>query len=109
MKVASTGSVLRGTRDEWEAATCESFINNKLMEEEKDRKRDKKSKDKKSKREAKDHQTDDAGNPFFDLSAKRRATVSKYKGIPLIDIREFYIDKEGKTLMGKKGIALTVE
>ncbi|KAF2201302.1 PC4-domain-containing protein [Delitschia confertaspora ATCC 74209] len=53
---------------------------------------------------------DDNGDSYVKLNDKgtRRAVVSEFKGKTLINIREFY-EKEGKTLPGSKGIALTLD
>lgn len=51
---------------------------------------------------------DDEGNPFWELSQKRRVVVSQFKNMSFIGIREYY-EKDGKTLPGKKGISLSFE
>ena len=46
----------------------------------------------------------------FEISAKRKITVRKFRSNVLIDIREFYEDKgSGEMRPGSKGIALTKE
>ncbi|KIE02326.1 Transcriptional Coactivator p15 family protein, partial [Metarhizium majus ARSEF 297] len=50
---------------------------------------------------------DDDGNPFWELSNKRRVGVSQFKNVCLINVREYY-EKDGKMLPGKKGISLSV-
>ena len=48
------------------------------------------------------------GEQYIDLGKKKRATVRSFKGIVLLDIREFYgADNQEKP--GKKGISLTLE
>uniref|UniRef100_A0A674K516 Activated RNA polymerase II transcriptional coactivator p15 n=1 Tax=Terrapene triunguis TaxID=2587831 RepID=A0A674K516_9SAUR len=54
--------------------------------------------------------------PFFNcglislqIGKMRYVRVSCFKGKVLVDIREFYIDKEGDTKPGRKGIALSAE
>ncbi|KZF20130.1 putative RNA polymerase II transcriptional coactivator [Xylona heveae TC161] len=54
------------------------------------------------------HQTDDEGNPFWELSKNRRVTVSSFRGKTMVSIREYY-EKDGKHLPGKKGISLPIE
>ena len=43
----------------------------------------------------------------IDLDNKKRVTVRKFNNVNLIDIREFYVDKDGVQRPGKKGISLT--
>ncbi|NWX17064.1 TCP4 polymerase, partial [Aegotheles bennettii] len=46
---------------------------------------------------------------MFQIGTMRYVRVSCFKGKVLVDIREFYTDKEGSTKPGRKGIALSVE
>lgn len=52
--------------------------------------------------------TSSEGEKYVDLGKKKRATIRSFKGIPLIDIREFY-GADGDEKPGKKGISLTLE
>ncbi|NXA57654.1 TCP4 polymerase, partial [Nothocercus julius] len=45
----------------------------------------------------------------FQIGRMRHVRVSSFKGKVLVDIREFYVDKEGNTKPGRKGIALSAE
>ncbi|RDB16804.1 Activated RNA polymerase II transcriptional coactivator p15 [Hypsizygus marmoreus] len=48
------------------------------------------------------------GEKYLELGKKKRATVRSFKGMPLLDIREFY-GADGDEKPGKKGISLTLE
>lgn len=47
--------------------------------------------------------------PTWDLGGKKFITVRDFKGKTYINVREYYVDKEGKVLPGKKGIAMNIE
>ncbi|KAI9449411.1 transcriptional Coactivator p15-domain-containing protein [Lactarius psammicola] len=53
-------------------------------------------------------QQNNEGDSYVDLGKKKRVTVRSFKGITLIDIREYY-GSEGDEKPGKKGISLSVE
>lgn len=44
----------------------------------------------------------------FTLSHKRFVSVRRWKGKPLVDVREFY-EKDGELLPGKSGLSMTPE
>lgn len=48
-----------------------------------------------------------ADDVVIELDKKKQVTIRKFNNINLIDIREFYIDKDGEKKPGKKGISLT--
>ncbi|KAF8161106.1 transcriptional Coactivator p15-domain-containing protein [Crassisporium funariophilum] len=48
------------------------------------------------------------GDKYVDLGKKKRAVVRSFKGIGLVDIREYY-GADGEEKPGKKGISLTLE
>jgi len=52
--------------------------------------------------------TNAEGNKYIDLGKKRRAVVRSFKGMALLDIREYY-GAEGEEKPGKKGISLQLE
>ncbi|KAF8070119.1 transcriptional Coactivator p15-domain-containing protein [Lyophyllum atratum] len=52
--------------------------------------------------------TSSEGDKYINLGKKKRATVRSFKGISLVDIREFY-EAGGEEKPGKKGISLTLE
>ncbi|CAD6195478.1 unnamed protein product [Caenorhabditis auriculariae] len=54
--------------------------------------------------------TNEEGDEMIELGSMRYLTVRSFRGKPLIDIREFYVDKaSGKMKPGKKGISLSRE
>ena len=62
--------------------------------------------------ESKDRQakimTSSEGDKYINLGKKKRATVRTFKGITLLDIREYY-GMDGQEKPGKKGISLTLD
>ncbi|CRK23174.1 hypothetical protein BN1708_013643 [Verticillium longisporum] len=50
---------------------------------------------------------DKDGNPYWELSSKRRIGISKFKDMTMINIREYY-QKDDDMLPGKKGISLSL-
>ncbi|KAJ4336055.1 hypothetical protein N0V87_005635 [Didymella glomerata] len=55
--------------------------------------------------------TDDENNAFIALNngGKRRVTISEFKGMTLVSIREYYTNDAGELKPGKKGIALSLD
>jgi hypothetical protein len=50
------------------------------------------------------------GDNYWNLGGMKRVTARKWKNMKLLDLREFYKDKEtGDDKPGKKGISLTSE
>ncbi|XP_019369026.1 PREDICTED: activated RNA polymerase II transcriptional coactivator p15-like [Gavialis gangeticus] len=100
------------------AETTSSGSDSELeKEKEKKRKKEMPSKpEKKPKTEAnsskvatKSHGQDSEEEGMFQIGKMRYVRVSCFKGKVLVDIREFYIDKEGDTKPGRKGISLSAE
>ncbi|KAF9049776.1 transcriptional Coactivator p15-domain-containing protein [Panaeolus papilionaceus] len=48
------------------------------------------------------------GDKYIDLGKKKRAVVRSFKGMALLDIREYY-GAEGEEKPGKKGISLSLD
>jgi len=53
-------------------------------------------------------QKNSEGDMYVDLGKKKRISVRTFKGMTLVDIREYY-GSDGDEKPGKKGISLTVE
>ncbi|EJT80446.1 hypothetical protein GGTG_00445 [Gaeumannomyces tritici R3-111a-1] len=51
---------------------------------------------------------DNEGNPYWEISAKRRVGIAKFNKMVLVNIREYY-DQAGELKPGKKGISLTLD
>ncbi|KAF8004617.1 hypothetical protein HF325_000074 [Metschnikowia pulcherrima] len=53
-------------------------------------------------------ETETETQSVFELDKKKQVTVRKFNGVSLVDIREFYSDKDTQEKKpGKKGISLT--
>ncbi|XP_014217582.1 RNA polymerase II transcriptional coactivator [Copidosoma floridanum] len=76
-------------------------------EDSKSKKRQKKSADKGNAKK-KPKKSDDEEEDVWELGGNKRVAVRAFKGKWFVDIREMY-EKDGKTLPGKKGIALNFE
>jgi len=48
-----------------------------------------------------------SGERYFDLSAKKRLSITSFKGRAYVNMREFY-EKDGQMLPTKKGVALDI-
>lgn len=46
-------------------------------------------------------QVDSEGSEYWEISKMRRVTISEFKGMRMVNIREYY-EKDGKSLPGKK-------
>ncbi|OJD36816.1 rna polymerase ii transcriptional coactivator [Diplodia corticola] len=66
------------------------------------------SKKPKTGQSAKGKQVDNEGADYWELSSKRRVTISEFHGKPMVSIREYY-EKDGVQAPGKKGIALSLD
>ena len=53
--------------------------------------------------------TDKDGNAYFEITDKRRVSLSKFRGKARVDIREFYQVASGDLMPGKKGLSLSLE
>jgi hypothetical protein len=51
---------------------------------------------------------EDNGEEYWELSGKRRITISSFNNKLMINIREYY-EKDGQSLPGKKGISLLLD
>lgn len=50
------------------------------------------------------------GDEIYEIGSKKKVAVGSFKGMILVNIREYYTDKNtGEEKPGSKGIALTVE
>ncbi|KAJ5178942.1 hypothetical protein N7492_002152 [Penicillium capsulatum] len=63
---------------------------------------------KKPKVNAENSKVDANGDKYWEISKKRRVTLSEFRNNTLINIREYY-DKDGQELPGKKGISMSVD
>lgn len=52
--------------------------------------------------------TGNISEPVVSISKKQKVRITSFKGATYVDFREFY-EKDGKTLPGKKGIALPLD
>ncbi|OCK88102.1 PC4-domain-containing protein [Cenococcum geophilum 1.58] len=51
---------------------------------------------------------DSDGNEYWEISKNRRVGISNFKGMALVNIREYY-EKDGEMQPGKKGISLSLD
>ncbi|OCL13580.1 PC4-domain-containing protein [Glonium stellatum] len=74
---------------------------------------DQESKSKKSKTEVHSAERptmkkDGDGNEYWEISRTRRVGISDFKGMALVNIREYY-EKDGEMQPGRKGISLSLD
>ena len=52
--------------------------------------------------------TNEKNEPFYELTSKKRVSVSEYRNQKYVGVREYY-EKDGKMLPGRKGVNLNKE
>ena len=52
---------------------------------------------------------DKDGNGFYEITDRRRVTLSKFRGKPRVDIREFYSGGDGALMPSKKGLSMSLD
>ncbi|PPQ63988.1 hypothetical protein CVT24_009417 [Panaeolus cyanescens] len=90
----------------------EQKLSTKQAKKKKDTPVAKKSKSSSSKQETQDEgsnvKVNAEGDKYVDLGKKKKAVVRSFKGMALLDIREYY-DSAGGEKPGKKGISLSLD
>ncbi|EAQ92310.1 predicted protein [Chaetomium globosum CBS 148.51] len=69
----------------------------------------KKSKSEKKAKKDLTQGSDAEGNPYWEIGNNRRIGPTRYKGVTLVNIREFYTTPTGELKPAKKGISLTLD